>query len=335
LWQKAINKEMMRVKVAWETRDTYSPQDVREGKAQDLIGFQEIGCHIVFDIKMDFTRKARFVAGGHTTEAPSSLTYSSVVSRDSVRIAFLIAALNDLDIMSCDLENAYLNATCREKIWFKGGLECGEDQGKVCVIVRSLYGLKSAGAAFRATLAQLLQDLGYSSLKANPDVWMHEAVWADGHEYYEMLFVYVDDILALSHQAEERIKEITTFLKAKEGSIKPPEIYLGANVAKIQLPDGREVWSTSPKTYVKNSIQAIEWLLEEDGEGYVLKSNARNPFPTGYKPEIDVTDELDQTLTSRFMQMIGILCWAIEIGCLDIYLETSLLSQYHVSLISL
>ena len=55
---------------------------------------------------MDFTRKARFVAGGHTTEAPTSITYSSVVSRDSVRIGFLIAALND----------SYLNAPCREKI---------------------------------------------------------------------------------------------------------------------------------------------------------------------------------------------------------------------------
>ena len=47
---------------------------------------------------MDLTRKARFVAGGHMTEAPTSLTYSSVVSIDSVKIAFLIAALNDLDI---------------------------------------------------------------------------------------------------------------------------------------------------------------------------------------------------------------------------------------------
>jgi hypothetical protein len=61
---------------------------------------------------MDFTRKARFVAGRHTTEAPSSITYSSVVSRDSICLAFLIAALNDIDIMSCDLENAYLNAPC-------------------------------------------------------------------------------------------------------------------------------------------------------------------------------------------------------------------------------
>jgi hypothetical protein len=49
-----------------------------------MIGFQEIGCHIVFDIKMDFTRKARFCAGGHTTDTPAVMMYSSVVSRDSV-----------------------------------------------------------------------------------------------------------------------------------------------------------------------------------------------------------------------------------------------------------
>jgi hypothetical protein len=59
------------------------------------------------------------------------MTYSSVVSCESVRLAFLIATLNDIDIMSCDLENAYHNAKCLEKIWFEGGLECGKDKGKV------------------------------------------------------------------------------------------------------------------------------------------------------------------------------------------------------------
>ena len=54
-----------------------------------------------------------------------------------------------------------------------------------------------------------------------------------------MLFVYVDDILALLHKETEVITEITSFYKAKEGSIKPPDIYLGANIDKIQMPDGR------------------------------------------------------------------------------------------------
>jgi len=127
------------------------------------------------------------------------------------------------------------------------------------------------------------------------------------------------------------IEEITTYFKAKDGSIRPPEIYLGVNIATLQLPDGRKVWTTSPKTYVKNSILIVEKLLEEDGEGYVLQANVRNPFPTGYKPEIDITDELDQTMATRFMQLIGILQWAVEIGRIDIYLETSLLSQYQAN----
>ena len=144
-------------------------------------------------------------------------------------------------------------------------------------------------------------------------------------------FVYVNDILALSHQAETAITKITQFFTAKEGSMKPPEIYLGANISRIQTPDGHEIWATSPGTYVKNSIQAIKRLLKEDGKGYVLKSNVKNPFPTGYKPEIDVTDELEPELASQFMQLIGILCWAIEIRCINIFLEVSLLSQYQAN----
>jgi hypothetical protein len=59
--------------------------------------------------------------------------------------------------------------------------------------------------------------------------------------------------------------------------------------------------------------------------------NARNPFPTGYKPKINATEELDHTLALRYMQLIGILHWAVEIGQTDIFLETSLLSQYQAN----
>jgi hypothetical protein len=86
---------------------------------------------MVFDVKMDnLTQKARFVAGGHTTDTPSSITYSSVVSRDSVRIAFLFAFLNNCDVCVADIGNAYLNAECREKIWTIAGPEFGSDDEK-------------------------------------------------------------------------------------------------------------------------------------------------------------------------------------------------------------
>jgi hypothetical protein len=117
-WAKALRKEMQKVSVAYKSKEGVVPNDIRTGKVSNMIGYQEIKCHVIFDVKMDFTRKARFVAGGHMTQVDGSSTYSSVVSRDSVRIALLIAALNGLRILSCDVGNAYLNAPCREKIWF-------------------------------------------------------------------------------------------------------------------------------------------------------------------------------------------------------------------------
>ena len=96
-WRDAIKKEMKRVSVAYhpyhhEKDGEVSVKTVKGNRNKYLIGYKQITCHLVFDIKLDgsFTRKARFVANGSRTEAPKSLTYSSVVSRDSIRIAFLI-----------------------------------------------------------------------------------------------------------------------------------------------------------------------------------------------------------------------------------------------------
>jgi hypothetical protein len=158
----------------------------------------------------------------------------------------MLAALNGLDVMACDLENVYLNAPCVEKIWFEGGLECGSNKGKVCVVVCALYGLKSAGALWHATLAQALRDFGFVSTIADPDVWIQSAACEDRYEYYKMLLVYVDNVLAISHELKVLIDAIGEYYKVKPGSNKEPDIYLGANVEKVQRLDGREVWAMSP-----------------------------------------------------------------------------------------
>jgi hypothetical protein len=146
-----------------------------------------------------------------------------------------------------------------------------------------------------------------------------------------MLLIYVDDILAVSHQPKVLIDAIGEYYKVKPDSDLEPEIYLGANVEKVQMLDGREVWATSPRDYVKNAIKIVESLLEEDGEGYVLKNKVKNPFPMNYRSELDVSDELGSELSSHYLQLIGIARWAIELGCIDIFHEVSLLSQYQAN----
>jgi hypothetical protein len=65
---------------------------------------------MIFDVKMeDFRRNARFVAFGHTTDTSHAMTYASVVSRETVRIALTLAALNDLDVKMASIENNELH----------------------------------------------------------------------------------------------------------------------------------------------------------------------------------------------------------------------------------
>jgi hypothetical protein len=42
---------------------------------------------------------------------------------------------------------------------------------------------------------------------------------------------------------------------------------------------------------------------------------------------MDLTDECDDEGASRYLQLVGVLRWAVELGRIDIYTETALLSQ--------
>ena len=71
------------------------------------------------------------------------------MSRESVRIKFLLASLNELDIFSGDIGNSYLNTKRREKLFTKEGTEFRTEKGMVMITERALYSLKSSGAAWR------------------------------------------------------------------------------------------------------------------------------------------------------------------------------------------
>ena len=147
LWMDAVRLEMKNARVAFKEYD---------GNPEQLIGFKQITAHLSFYVKLgeNFRRKARLVADGHKMDTPASMTYSTVVSRDSVRILLMIAALNDLAVKGADIQNAFLTSPTKERVWLRAGPEFGNDEGKVYVVVRALYGMKSASASFRSFMAE-------------------------------------------------------------------------------------------------------------------------------------------------------------------------------------
>ena len=91
--------------------------DIKEKDTKIAPAHSYLDSYLIFDVKIDFTQKARFVSNGFTTPITLASTYAGLVSREIVRISFTYAALNDLDIMAADIQNAYLKAPISERYW--------------------------------------------------------------------------------------------------------------------------------------------------------------------------------------------------------------------------
>ena len=88
IWQDAICKEMAKVRIAFQTLGD------EEGPSISNVPRDKVP----FNIRREdgeLSAQRKTVARGHMTETPASVTYASVVSRESVRIALTLAALND------------------------------------------------------------------------------------------------------------------------------------------------------------------------------------------------------------------------------------------------
>ena len=208
------------------------------------------------------------MAGGHQTDPPKDMTYLSVISRDSIRIALLVTTLNDLNVLAADIQNAYLNAPTSKKVHTISGLEFGASNvSRPIKIIHVLYGLKSSGAHWQDHMAASLRDTGFVSCKADPDVWMKAAAKLNGDKYWAYVLCYVNDLLIVSHKPQEVMDFLSSKYTLKGGSVKEPTEYLGNQVGKWDMHDplnpGKQCWPMSSDLYVKRVFGKVEKELGE------------------------------------------------------------------------
>jgi hypothetical protein len=114
----------------------------------------------------------------------------------------------------------------------------------------------------------------------------------------------------------------------KPGSIRDPDIYLGATIKTMRLANGVEAWASSPSKYVRALVDTVTKYLTHLGDKrWSMPKKAANPFKGGYKPKIDVTPPLNAELASWYASFIGMLQWMVEIGRVDIITEVSMMAS--------
>ena len=87
-------------------------------------------------------------------------------------MVIFLSELNGLDLWGADVGNAYLEAHTKEKVYIVAGEGFGECEGHVLVINKALYGLQSSGARWHDRFADVLREMGFLLLRADPEVWM-------------------------------------------------------------------------------------------------------------------------------------------------------------------
>jgi hypothetical protein len=122
------------------------------------------------------------------------------------------------------------------------------------------------------------------------------------------------------------MRRIQEDFKLKDDKIAEPYVYLGATIVKMSLNSSKTCWTMLPEQYVKAVVTNVKEDLAKHGKR--LPSKCVTPFSCNYASWLEETPELKADGVQRFQELIGQLWWAVEIGCVDIFLETFLLSSY-------
>lgn len=224
-WQKAMKDEydsLMSNKV-WKLVDRPKNTNI-------------VKCKWVFKVKNDaagnFVRyKARLVARGFTQKEGIDFhdTYSPVVRHSTIRILFSLANEFDLNIDHVDVTTAFLNGNLNEVIYMEQPEGFGSNNDKVCLLQKSIYGLKQSSRMWNARIHKVLSDNGFIQCKSEPCVYTMKS-----HNDFVIIALYVDDCY-LFYPKDSQCKRKLLDLLESEFDIKnlgPIQNYLGIRVTR-------------------------------------------------------------------------------------------------------
>ena len=111
--------------------------------------------------------KARLVAKGFIQEQglDSDEVFSPVVKHASIRILLAIVARRDWELEQLDVKTAFLHGDLKETIYMmlpEGFIKL-EDKGKVCLLKKSIYGLKQASRQWHRKFDEHMISSGFTS----------------------------------------------------------------------------------------------------------------------------------------------------------------------------
>ncbi|KAJ1695555.1 hypothetical protein LUZ63_012253 [Rhynchospora breviuscula] len=177
-----------------------------------------VGCKWVYKLKRhsDGTierHKARLVAKGYHQQEGIDYgdTFSPVVRPTTVRLVLSLAISSDWKVHQLDVQNAFLHGDLHERVFMSQppGFVDQSHPHHVCLLQKSIYGLKQSPRSWFHKLSTALIEFGFTASQYDPSLF-----FAHNKGHTTIVLVYVDDIL-ITGSNPQFVKSCMTQLQSK------------------------------------------------------------------------------------------------------------------------
>ena len=196
------------------------------------VGRRAVGCRWVFAHKRDregnITRyKARLVAKGFLQREGLDFleTFAPVIRYESLRLLLSVAAQQSLCLTQFDVSTAFLYGTLKEEIFMTQPEGHDDGSGRVCRLIKGLYGLRQSPRAWNENMHETLTTMGFQQLTADACVYKKSS-----SRHPILLSLFVDDGMLFTVTQKEAEDVISELQQQYKITLSPANKYIGLEI---------------------------------------------------------------------------------------------------------